>query len=118
MSERFYVNLPLAIGPFLLDGPEAHHLATVCRLRPGAEVCLFNGDGREYPARVTRSKREVTLYRVRRTPEWNCRSRWKLRADSKGDRAVLIEKLTGGRASCRSIAIILMHTRARRNVTS
>src|SRR5438552_275704 len=53
MSARFYVNLPLCAGPFTLDGPEAHHLATVCRLRPGAEVCLFNGDGREYPSRIT-----------------------------------------------------------------
>ena len=62
MSERYYVNLPLALGPFVLDGPEAHHLATVCRLRPGNEVCLFNGDGREYPARITHAaRREITL---------------------------------------------------------
>lgn len=62
MSERFYVNLPLAPGPFLLDGPEAHHLATVCRLRPGSEVCLFNGDGHEYPARISQvARRAITL---------------------------------------------------------
>src|SRR5205807_1117504 len=62
MSERFYVNLPLTVGPFLLDGSEAHHLASVCRLRPGNEVCLFNGDGREYPARITHvARREITL---------------------------------------------------------
>jgi 16S rRNA (uracil1498-N3)-methyltransferase len=62
MSERFYVNLPLALGPFTLDGPEAHHLAAVCRLRPGDEVRLFNGDGCEYPARVERvARREIAL---------------------------------------------------------
>ena len=62
MSERFYVNLPLAPGAFALDGAEAHHLAAVCRLRPGSEVCLFNGDGREYPARITRvTRREIAL---------------------------------------------------------
>jgi 16S rRNA (uracil1498-N3)-methyltransferase len=62
MSERFYVNLPLAPGAFALDGAEAHHLAAVCRVRPGNEVCLFNGDGREYPARITRvARREITL---------------------------------------------------------
>lgn len=62
MSERYYVNLPLALGPFTLDGPEAHHLATVCRLRPGDAVCLFNGDGREYPSRVVHvARREVHL---------------------------------------------------------
>lgn len=62
MSARFYVNLPLTTGPFTLDGAEAHHLATVCRLRPGAEICLFNGDGREYPARIVQvARREVRL---------------------------------------------------------
>jgi 16S rRNA (uracil1498-N3)-methyltransferase len=62
MSERFYVNLPLAPGAFALDGAEAHHLAVVCRIRPGAEVRLFNGDGREYPARVTHvGRRAVAL---------------------------------------------------------
>ena len=62
MSERFYVSLPLTPGPFVLDGSEAHHLATVCRLRVGAEVCLFNGDGHEYPATVAEvSRRDVSL---------------------------------------------------------
>jgi 16S rRNA (uracil1498-N3)-methyltransferase len=62
MSERFYVNLPLTVGPFTLDGPEAHHLATVCRLRAGDAVCLFNGDGHQYPARVvTAARREIAL---------------------------------------------------------
>lgn len=62
MSERYYVNLPLTIGPVTLDGPEAHHLASVCRLRPGDQVCLFNGAGREYPARIIRAaRREIDL---------------------------------------------------------
>jgi 16S rRNA (uracil1498-N3)-methyltransferase len=62
MSERFYINCPLAPGPVVLEGPEAHHLTAVCRLRPGDAVCLFNGDGREYPALVhTILRRAVTL---------------------------------------------------------
>src|SRR5262249_53657450 len=62
MADRFHVNSPLDVGPVELDGPEAHHLATVCRLRPGDLVCLFNGDGREYPAEVTQvAKRAVSL---------------------------------------------------------
>lgn len=48
MSERFHINSELCIGPVLVTGPEAHHLAKVCRLRRGDAVCLFNGDGREY----------------------------------------------------------------------
>jgi 16S rRNA (uracil1498-N3)-methyltransferase len=62
MAERFYVNCPLSVGPVVVEGPEAHHLAGVCRIRPGDEVCLFNGDGHEYPARVvTAQRRRVTL---------------------------------------------------------
>src|SRR5438132_8982846 len=62
MAERFYVNCPLALGPVEVEGAEAHHLATVCRLRPGDAVCLFNGDGREYPARVEQvGRRTVSL---------------------------------------------------------
>jgi 16S rRNA (uracil1498-N3)-methyltransferase len=98
MSERFYVNLPLTVGPFLLDGPEAHHLATVCRLRPSAEVCLFNGDGHEYPARVTHvAKREVTL-EIERIDKPQRELAFTLEVAAplpKGDRAqFMLEKLT------------------------
>ncbi|MFI5382494.1 MAG: RNA methyltransferase PUA domain-containing protein, partial [Tepidisphaerales bacterium] len=48
MSERYFVDRPLALGPVGLGGPEAHHLAVVCRVRPGDRVYLFNGDGRQY----------------------------------------------------------------------
>jgi 16S rRNA (uracil1498-N3)-methyltransferase len=62
MSERFYVSSPLRPGVVALHGAEAHHLAAVCRLRAGDQVCLFNGDGHEYPASVTAvAKRTVTL---------------------------------------------------------
>lgn len=62
MSERFYTKCPLAAGPVELTGPEAHHLAVVCRLRPGDHVCLFNGDGYEYPTRIhVAGKRQVVL---------------------------------------------------------
>jgi 16S rRNA (uracil1498-N3)-methyltransferase len=98
MSERFYVNLPLAPGPFTLDGPEARHLAAVCRLRPGDAVCLFNGDGRQYPARVTQvARREVTLEIVAvEAPERELPLPLEVAAPlPKGDRAqFLIEKLT------------------------
>jgi 16S rRNA (uracil1498-N3)-methyltransferase len=62
MAERFYVDSPLAPGPVEVEGPEAHHLAAVCRVRPGDVVCLFNGDGHEYPARVlSAQRRRVTM---------------------------------------------------------
>jgi 16S rRNA (uracil1498-N3)-methyltransferase len=98
MAERFYVNQPLALGAVELDGAEAHHLAAVCRLRPGDAVCLFNGDGHEYLAIITRVERRRVLLEVRgiETPKRELGFRLEVAAPlPKGDRAqFLIEKLT------------------------
>jgi 16S rRNA (uracil1498-N3)-methyltransferase len=98
MSERFYVETPLGLGPLTLDGPEAHHLATVCRLRPGDAVCLFNGDGHEYEARVSATaKRQVELeVTARHSPQRELPFLLRVAAPvPKGDRAqFLLEKLT------------------------
>jgi 16S rRNA (uracil1498-N3)-methyltransferase len=98
MSERYYVATPLGLGPLTLDGPEAHHLATVCRLRPGDAVCLFNGDGHEYEARVSATaKRRVELeVTERRSPQRELPFLLRVAAPvPKGDRAqFLVEKLT------------------------
>jgi len=98
MSERFYVNCPLGPGPVVVEGPEAHHLATVCRLRPGDAVCLFNGDGHEYPARVRAvQRRHVELEVVERaTPPRELGFAVEVAVPlPKGDRAqFLVEKLT------------------------
>src|SRR5262249_39747266 len=64
MGERFYVNHDLSDGTIELTGDEADHLATVCRLRPGIVVYLFNGDGREYSARIEEATRRSVLLRV------------------------------------------------------
>jgi 16S rRNA (uracil1498-N3)-methyltransferase len=64
MADRFYINCPLAPGPITLEGPEAHHLATVCRLRRGDAVCLFNGDGREYPGRIEEVGKKAVLVEI------------------------------------------------------
>jgi 16S rRNA (uracil1498-N3)-methyltransferase len=62
MADRFYTNCPLAPGRVILTGAEAHHLAVVCRVRPGDAVCLFNGDGRQFPATVREvSRKQVTV---------------------------------------------------------
>jgi 16S rRNA (uracil1498-N3)-methyltransferase len=98
MSERFYLSCSLQPGPILLDGPEAHHLATVCRLRVGDEVFLFNGDGREYSARVSHvARREVALeIHGARQPEREMPFSLEVAAPlPKGDRSqFLVEKLT------------------------
>lgn len=98
MAERFYLNCLLAPGPVDLAGPEAHHLATVCRLRPGDAVCLFNGDGHEYAGHVLSvERRHVTIEVLeRRSPIRELPFHLEIAAPlPKGDRApFLIEKLT------------------------
>jgi 16S rRNA (uracil1498-N3)-methyltransferase len=98
MADRFYVNCPLAPGSVTIEGPEAHHLATVCRFRPGDAVCLFNGDGHEYPAEVLeRSRRAVTLRVLAvESPRREVGFRLEIAAPlPRGDRGqFLLEKLT------------------------
>ncbi|MBL8796387.1 MAG: 16S rRNA (uracil(1498)-N(3))-methyltransferase [Planctomycetia bacterium] len=98
MSERFYVNCPLEVGPTAIQGAEAHHLAVVCRLRPGDAVCLFNGDGREYHAVILEAGKRTVELDVQRieTPERELPFRLEVAVPlPKGDRAqVLVEKLT------------------------
>jgi 16S rRNA (uracil1498-N3)-methyltransferase len=98
MSERYYVDTPLGPGRVELDGPEAHHLASVCRARPGDVVRLFNGDGREYLARVVSAeRRRVTLAITEVTaPQRELPFPLEVAAPlPKGDRAqFLVEKLT------------------------
>jgi 16S rRNA (uracil1498-N3)-methyltransferase len=98
MADRYYVNWPLAPGPVTITGPEAHHLATVCRLRPGDRVSLFNGDGREYAAEVEQVARRDVALRVTgvETPQRELPFALEVAAPlPKGDRAhFLIEKLT------------------------
>jgi 16S rRNA (uracil1498-N3)-methyltransferase len=98
MANRFYINCPLRPGLITVQGPEAHHLATVCRFRPGDQVCLFNGDGHEYPATVASvARRSVTLDILAvETPLRELEARIEVAAPvPKGDRAqFLLEKLT------------------------
>ncbi len=97
-SERFYTRSLLQIGPVELDGDEAHHLGVVCRLRAGDLVCLFNGDGCQYPARIQAvSKRSVSLEVLsQEAPARELSFALTVAAPvPKGDRAqFLVEKLT------------------------
>jgi 16S rRNA (uracil1498-N3)-methyltransferase len=98
MAERFYLNYPLGPGPVEIEGAEAHHLARVSRLQPGDAVCLFNGDGNEYPALIENIGRRQALLRILGvdSPQRELPRRLEVAAPlPKGDRAqFLIEKLT------------------------
>jgi 16S rRNA (uracil1498-N3)-methyltransferase len=98
MPARFYTPEQHIAVEFVLDGPEAHHLAHVRRLAAGDRVILFNGDGREYRADVLSiDKRQVRLQIVEiAEPRTELDIKLHLAAAlPKGDRAdFLIEKLT------------------------
>ncbi len=98
MADRFYIKSRLAPGPVTLTGPESHHLAAVCRVRPGDRISLFNGDGHEYPAEVTSVERRTVAVDVLRveTPARELPFRLEVAAPlPKGDRGqFLVEKLT------------------------
>jgi 16S rRNA (uracil1498-N3)-methyltransferase len=50
---RFYAApASFTTDPVLLDETESHHLKDVLRLRPGATVFVFDGEGNEYLCRV------------------------------------------------------------------
>lgn len=52
MSERFFITTQPSGSRALLEGDEARHLARVLRAKVGDAVSLFDGKGREWPARV------------------------------------------------------------------
>lgn len=104
MSERFHVACDLTAGPCEITGPEAHHLAVVCRLRPGDSVVLFNGRGEEYPARVSQAGKKSVLVEVLAIEKPDREVGYRLEVAAtlpRGDRAdFLIEKLTELGVTC------------------
>ncbi len=51
---RIFTEQPLSPSQeFTLEERAARHLVQVLRLKSGAELILFNGDGREYPSQLT-----------------------------------------------------------------
>ncbi|HSF33487.1 MAG TPA: 16S rRNA (uracil(1498)-N(3))-methyltransferase, partial [Candidatus Tectomicrobia bacterium] len=62
---RFFVR-PEDVGErqLRLRGDEAQHLTRVLRLRPGAQVVVFNGHGHEYVAEVERLEADGVVCRI------------------------------------------------------
>lgn len=61
---RLCVRGRLGPGPLRLDGEAADRLGAVLRVRPGEEVRLFAGDGREWAAAVREARRGQVLVEV------------------------------------------------------
>lgn len=61
-TPRLFVDQPLAAGPLRIEGPQAHYLASVMRVRAGDPVRLFDDITGEWLAVVTAtSRRDVAL---------------------------------------------------------
>lgn len=58
MSDRFFVEFPIAGDSAVLSGQEAVHLSRVLRARIGDLVLLFDGSGAEFKARVECIKKD------------------------------------------------------------
>ncbi len=62
MTQRYFVESTITGSRALVTDSEAHHLLHVMRVKPGAEVVLFDGSGAEFAARVdTVGRTEVEL---------------------------------------------------------
>ena len=62
---RIFTRQELAPGQLLsLSGEPVHYLSRVLRVAPGQRVVLFNGDGSDYAAEVTRVDRKVLDLKV------------------------------------------------------
>jgi len=48
----------------ILKGPDAHHLRSVLRLKPDATICLFDGAGTVYHARVVQIRHDTVETRI------------------------------------------------------
>jgi 16S rRNA (uracil1498-N3)-methyltransferase len=63
---RFYApGLDAARGEVVLSSDESHHLVRVMRLAAGDEIAVFDGEGREYRARVVRADRNAASVALR-----------------------------------------------------
>ena len=60
-EHRIYTAQPLAQGErIMLESGAARHLIQVLRLKTGSRCTLFNGDGHDYAAQITRAEKRVT----------------------------------------------------------
>ena len=62
MTRRRFFAPPSAFNfskqSVMLTADEARHLREVLRLKPGDEVSVFDGEGKEFRARVAQARRE------------------------------------------------------------
>ena len=64
---RIYHQGAIALNhEFALDDDAANHVGRVLRMAVGSELLLFNGDGFNYPARISNSDMERKIKNIQR----------------------------------------------------
>lgn len=64
MTQRYFVDTPIANDQLELDGDQARHLGQVMRAAAGQHVVLFDNSGYEFDAEVIRVTRSAVQLRV------------------------------------------------------
>lgn len=69
MPDRYFLSSPVSDAVVTLADDQAHHLTKVMRAKPGDQVILFDGRGKEHTAEIESvSKKSVSL-RIKSTTE-------------------------------------------------
>ena len=96
MPDRYYSAEPITDHSVTLTGSEAHHLLHVMRAQPGLELIVFDGQGGQFAAEVTKCQRSTVELSVGPRQDIDCELPFELTlavALPKGDRQRwLIEK--------------------------
>ncbi len=78
-GHRVYTTTPLrARSDVVLEGPQAHYLGHVLRVRPDDQITLFDGSGKEFSSTVTQIGRKRVDLRVQDASTPNTESRLKV----------------------------------------
>lgn len=64
MSERFFLAVPPADGRAVLEGDEARHCSRVLRAKVGDAICVFDGRGGEWQARIAAITRDAVALEI------------------------------------------------------
>jgi 16S rRNA (uracil1498-N3)-methyltransferase len=64
MTARFFIDSPIRADRVVIEGTEAHHLQHVLRAQVHDTICLFDGSGNEFSARIEEINRSAVTVQV------------------------------------------------------
>ena len=69
MQRRFFVDSPIKTELVVIEGPDAHHITNVNRLKMGDLVTLFDGSSKEFEAKIEETGKKKVIVRVQESRE-------------------------------------------------